>query len=273
MVPISKSRIQDRFRKSFGTKLEALIGIQCLIWLLMLVLSLIIGSTKWVGEWLGLLPDFESLSHRLWGLFSYMWLHNSLWHLGINCCLLFLIGQLFIRQYSSKYLWISFTCGGILGGGFYVLGYNLLHLGLGMGLLSQPLLGSSAAVLSLLFAASFGKPALSIHIPFWGRTQLKHIGYVAGMLVLLEFIWGIVHPTSSHLGSGMAHLGGCLGGLLPAWLLRRTIRSSSTIRRTVKKRDKEDILNKIRHSGYSSLNKEEKEILLKDKKDGFEKTS
>ncbi len=246
----------------------AIVALLILLTLVLFPVGLNMGFNR-IGESLGFLPDIYSLEYKQWGIFTYMWIHNSPWHLIVNVSLLYPLAQVFVRRYSNRFFWISFIGGGIAGGAIYTLCYTLLRTGLKTSFLPLPLLGSSAAILCIFAILSFGGISISVQLPVWGKLQIRSIGYIVAGLIFLEFVGSTTGILSSHLGSASAHSGGMLAGYLIAWFDKRNRRISERGKaiQTQFQTERQAILNKIRQSGYSSLNSSEKEILLNRNRD------
>lgn len=243
-----------------------------------------------LGSWLALPSDFGTLATRPWTLLSYMFLHEGFFHLFFNMILLY-FGGLIFQEYlsSSKLLW-TYILGGLTGAAFFILAFNLFPVF--EGVKSEAMaLGASASVLAIVIAISAYVPDYTIHLFLFGKIKLK---YMALIMILID----VLSIQSANAGGHIAHLGGALWGFLYGFSLRRgndlygslyrfklpkfTWKSSkkakfSTTRpdsgrpldddeynkRKVAAQEEIDrILDKISRSGYSSLTKEEKQMLF-----------
>ena len=133
-------------------------------------------------------------------------------------------------------------------------------------------MGASASVLAIMFAISTHIPNYRIQIPFIGMIKIK---YLALSLIILD----VISIPKGNAGGHIAHIGGALFGYIYAKQLNKGIDISKNLyqlinivslknifkkqKKTKKNQTKIDtILEKISKSGYSSLNKQEKEILF-----------
>ena len=132
---------------------------------------------------------------------------------------------------------------------------------------SLPLIGSSAAVYSLLIFACSYYPDTSVSLIFF-NVKLKYIGlfYVLMSLIQIPF---------NNAGGNIAHLGGAIYGFYyfnnfnsfksPYNIITDYLDKFSFKSNNKKNNQKtiDEILDKISKSGYESLTKNEKDLLFK----------
>ena len=219
-----------------------------------------------------------------------MFLHEGFMHILFNMLNLFWFGRLFTMYFSEKQLVGLYLLGGLFGAAFYIIAFNifpyyapLLHQSL--------LLGASASIMAIIVATAVCTPNMEMQLLFLGSIKLK---YIATVIVLMSF-FGL---TSDNGGGQLAHLGGALAGYLFVvslqqgvdltkglnWLLdavydlfrpRKLKIKPNKTRKTGPMSDAEynankarkmaqidHILDKIKTSGYESLNAEEKKQLF-----------
>ncbi|PLX12941.1 MAG: rhomboid family intramembrane serine protease [Marinilabiliales bacterium] len=244
-----------------------------------------------LGEFLALPSDMGSLLTHPWTLFTYMFLHEGFFHLFFNMILLY-FGGLIFQEYlsSSKLLW-TYLLGGLAGAVFFILAFNIFPVF--DGVKSEAVaLGASASVLAIVIAISTYVPDYTVHLFLFGKLKLK---YLALIMILID----VLSIQSANAGGHIAHLGGALWGFLYAFYLRRgndlygslygikipkfkwsskskaakftTSRPDSgrplnddeyNKRKVYNQEEIDRILDKISRSGYSSLTKEEKQMLF-----------
>ena len=282
------TEIKESFKE--GSALTRLIYINLGIFLLIRIVNVfyfLAGAEFPFIDWLALPADFQTLANRPWTLFTYMFLHFDFLHILFNILWLYWMGQIFLGYFDQGKLIALYLLGGITGGIFYVLGYNLFPA-FSDNLTNSRLLGASASVIAIVTALAMHAPNHSINLMFIGSLKIK---YIALFSVLL-YVIGI---SSTNAGGNLAHLGGAFWGMIyilqlrkgfdPAtgviWLLN-SIKKLFTAQPKVKvsyrkpvndieynqlkKQDQtlmNEILEKISKSGYGSLSKEEKEILFR----------
>ena len=231
---------------------------------------------------LSLPSDFASILHQPWAFVTYMFLHQEFFHILFNMLVLYWLGKLFTEYLGNDKLWATYILGGLSGALLYVIAYNLFPAFASSG---ARLMGASAGVIAVMVAVATLLPDYTVFLLFFGPVRLK---YVAIFSILL---YAISIPDGN-AGGNIAHLGGALFGFImirqkkkgndiTAWLeklfkrnqkprmkvasKKRAYNTETEYNEEKKNRQEmiDKILDKISQSGYSSLSKEEKEILFK----------
>jgi len=228
---------------------------------------------------------------RPWTLFTYMFLHAGIWHLVFNMLFLYFIGRILEDFVSNKKFYTVFFGGGLLGGILYLIAYNTFPAFTSMDHW-VPMLGASGAVTAVIVAAATLVPNYEIYL--YGLIRMRLV-WLAIILVAMD----VAFFPNGNSGGRLAHLGGALFGFLYIQYIRGGIRfdlsflnrirnpfkprmtiiderkirnerkgkRSKAGRKSDSKRPNQDeidsILDKINQSGYSSLSKDEKDILFK----------
>lgn len=256
------------------------------------VLFTLFNAPLWGEQWLALSTHPIQVLKTPWTLISYMFLHADVLHLLFNMLLLWFFGKIFLGTFSAKHLLGLYFLGGILGGVFFILAYNVFpyfterpH--------SSLLMGSSASVLGIAIATAVYAPNTQVLLLLFGKVRLKYLALfmVATDLLLL---------TSDNAGGHFAHLGGAVAGWLFVWGFRKGIdftawintvidlfrgisfqkpkqpkmkvhhtrtaqqaaQTQKTETHSAASSEIEPILEKLRQSGYSSLTAAEKKQLF-----------
>lgn len=249
-----------------------------------------LGGASWM-EYLELPAYVPQLLSRPWTLFTYMFLHNGVLHLLFNMLWLYWFGQLFLSFFSARHLRGLYLLGGLCGGLFYLLAYNVFPYFIPY-IYGSYLLGASASVLAVVVATAVREPEYRVNFMFIGAVRLK---YVALFMVVTDLLF----VTSGNGGGHIAHLGGALAGWWFVWSLRKGTDVTKWINVVLdwfaggfsiklkpkkpkmkahrggraddydynarKKQQSEEIdriLDKLKQSGYSSLTNEEKKRLF-----------
>jgi hypothetical protein len=217
-----------------------------------------------------------------------MFLHVDFIHILFNLLWLYWFGMVFVQELGLKKLLSTYLLGGLVGGIFYVLFYNLFQV-------FEPVrdqsiaMGASASVMAIVVAAATYQPDRRMHLVFIGPVKIVYIA-------VFMFIFTSLIDFSVNTGGKIAHIGGALTGFLFAYYYRqgRDIsrgfdrmmdqiatwfkpgknRMKVTYKRPVddleyNKQKKEEqkeidrILDKISKGGYDSLTAKEKELLFK----------
>lgn len=260
----------------------AFIGVLCLLFNA--------DGVSWL-QWLELPAWLPQFAARPWSLLTYMFLHAGVLHLLFNMLWLYWFGRLFLMFFSARHFRGLYILGGIGGGLFFLLAYNVFPYFRSQ-LYGAFLLGASASVLAIVAATAARQPESRVNFMFIGTVRLK---YVALFMVVTDLLF----VTSGNGGGHIAHLGGALTG----WLFTAALTKGHDITRWInaiwdgatggfrlksmpkkpkmkahrggraqdydynaRKKAQDDevdrILDKLKKSGYSSLTTEEKRRLF-----------
>lgn len=243
-----------------------------------------------LSKLLALPADFASIAIKPWTLFTYMFLHESFFHLLFNMIMLYFGGTIFQEYLSQNKLLWTYIIGGIFGGLFFILAFNVFPVFTSITDISIAM-GASASVLAIIIAISTYVPDFTVHLFLFGKFKLK---YLAIVFIIID----VLSIKANNPGGHIAHLGGALWGFIYAFSLKKgndfysvfyklklpkftwkstkshfdTTRPASgrplsddeyNYKRAATQDEIDIILDKISKSGYSSLSKKEKEMLFK----------
>lgn len=234
-----------------------------------------------------------------WTIITYMFTHYDILHILFNMLWLWWFGQLFLQFFSSRHLTGLYFVGGIGGGLLYMLAYNLLpafagHYGL--------LLGASAAIIAIVVATAVQAPNYKVGLLFFGEISIKWIAIVTIFIDFISISTDNAGGHISHIGGAligllfvmMLHRGiditawfnGIIDFFVNTW---RRISSNGSPRVHINpsykrrhynhntppphqnndggispedERVMDEILKKVKESGYSALSDEEKSRLF-----------
>lgn len=237
--------------------------------------------------YIGTTSDMHLLIKRPWTVFTYMIAHKDFLHILMNMLMLFWFGQLFLRYFSPKNLGSVYLLGGLAGAALYALAFNTIPYYIDMN--HPPMIGASASVMAIIFAAAFYRPDAEVSLFMLFRIKVV---YIAIFMFILDFI----SLDSNNSGGHVAHIGGAIVGYIFAkqylkgkditrWINKIIDRIVNLTKPADKKKMKvkykkreadydynqrkndatdeiDRILDKIKSSGYSSLNAEEKKRLF-----------
>jgi membrane associated rhomboid family serine protease len=230
--------------------------------------------------------SFAELAGKPWTSVTYMFLHHDLLHILFNMLWLYWFGKIFLLFFNSKQLLGTYLLGGIAGALFFLLSFNIFPY-FRDAVETGRLEGASAAVMAIVFAASFYKKDFRIYLLFLGSIKIYYVAMASLLLDILDI-------TSSNAGGHIAHIGGALFGIAYAYAYQRgtdltrglnkcmdrfanLFKKKPVMKVTFHRREsdyqyndrknKENeeidrILDKIKKSGYNSLSKEEKKRLF-----------
>lgn len=283
--------MQYRFR--YGNMVVKLIFVNIAVFLLvgMVQLAGFLFQSGTAYEWL--LKNLEApasltqLVVQPWSLLTYMFLHKGIFHLLFNMLWLYWFGEIFVLYLGEKKVLPLYIIGGLSGAVLYILAFNLLPVFRPMLPVSY-MLGASASIFAVVFAAATLHPDHELRLLFFGDVKIKYIAWVSLLL-------GVISIPSGNPGGNIAHVGGALSGFLFVKGLRSgwdmsapfirfqqfftdvfkrkskmkvthhatNMRSQTRSKRGENEQEKVDeILDKIARSGYDSLTKEEKDFLF-----------
>ncbi len=283
--------IADDIRSSFdyGNMVVKLIIINIAVFVVTAILGAFFPSfySTNILPYLALPGDPMVLLYRPWTLITHMFLHDGLWHVLWNMLTFYWFGYIVGDLIGDRKILPVYIIGGLFGALAYLISFQLLP---GIGFMA---LGASAAIMAIVFSAVVTAPDYSMNLILFGPVRIKYIGLI---ILFLDII-----GTRSMVNSGghIAHLGGALFGFLFVYLLRKGIdlsdyfnrfidffsfqtrkkpqkrstlkvahKASESQRQTIKNKNTyhvptrvDEILDKIKQTGYDSLTAEEKDVL------------
>ncbi|GGH16873.1 rhomboid family protein [Pedobacter zeae] len=269
-----------------GNPIFFYIGINVLLFLIIAV----IGIFTWlsgkgdlisplVSEYTGLPANISKLPERFYTVFTYMFIHDGILHLLFNMLGLFWFGNIFMNFLKSRQFHFVYLAGGIFGGLFAVAILNLFPV-YASGLTGVTIVGASAAVMAIIFAAATLVPNYTIVLFLFGEVKIKWIAIV-------YFVLDFLAIGSVNAGGSLAHIGGALVGFVFIKRLQsgsdwsklferkpklKVVRNEKPVKKPafkggVSQQEIDAILDKISTSGYDKLTAVEKEKLFKASKD------
>lgn len=301
--------ILDDFKRAFksGNILNQIIVINVLVFLFMGVLGVLLtlsgqeGLYNQISLYLTLPADSAEFIYRPWTLITYFFFHQGLMHILFNMLWMYWFGKIISEYLGQNKVLGFYVWGGIGGGLFYMLVYNLFPF-FAEAVPYSVLLGASAGVTAIVVGAATFQPNFTVSLIFLGPVKLK---YIAAFSVAASFL----QSTGSNAGGEIAHLGGALVGYLgmtqlqkgndwstpvvnfvtwvksffkPQSKIKVSYRSEKTqkqkakpTRRTAAPKAKKEtnqaeidaILDKISEKGYDALSTDEKQKLFNASKD------
>ncbi len=145
-----------------------------------------------------------ALITKPWTLFTYMFLHEGFFHIIFNMLFLYWFGLLVNEFLGSRKLVNLYILGGLAGGLFYLIIYNLAPY-FSDQVAGSLMLGASAGVFAIVVAAATLRPNTEFQLLLIGPVKIK---YIAIFYVLIAF----ANSTGSNAGGELAHLGGAILG-------------------------------------------------------------
>ena len=233
----------------------------------------------------------STLATRPWTVITYMFSQYDVLHILFNLLWFYWFGTLFRMVSTPRQMLALYIYGGLGGAVMFLLAYNLIPT---FAYTHGWLIGSSASVIAIVTATAILMPDFRMHLLFIGSVSLKWIAIATIGLVLI----GV---TGSNAGGEFAHIGGVIVGAWYGLMMKRgqditrplnrlfdmfvngwhsitTIRlrnktpessykyqSSSASSPSIDDDDRaqlDEILDKIKKSGYAALTPEERKRLF-----------
>ena len=192
--------------------LYKLLAINILVYLLLMVsrvfLTLGGGEEIYRGilSYLMMPASIPYFATQPWSIFTYMFLHEGFFHILFNMLFLYWYGLLDNEYMGSRKVVNLYILGGLTGGLFYLLIYNIAPYFRDQ-LDSALMLGASAGVYAIVVGAATLAPNTSFHLILLGPVKIK---YIAIFYVLVAF----ANSSGANAGGELAHLGGAALGFL-----------------------------------------------------------
>jgi membrane associated rhomboid family serine protease len=233
----------------------------------------------------------STLATRPWTVITYMFSQYDVLHILFNLLWFYWFGTLFRMVSTPRQMLALYIYGGLGGAVMFLLAYNLIPT---FAYTHGWLIGSSASVIAIVTATAILMPDFRMHLLFIGSVSLKWIAIATIGLVLI----GV---TGSNAGGEFAHIGGVIVGAWYGLMMKRgqditrplnrlfdmfvngwhsitSIRlrnktpessykyqSSSASSPSIDDDDRaqlDEILDKIKKSGYAALTPEERKRLF-----------
>lgn len=238
--------------------------------------------------YIGVSSGIKTVVTHIWTVFTYMFVHYEILHILFNMLMLYWFGRIFLMYFTPKHLVALYILGGIAGALFYILVFNTIPYFVKKG--DIPMIGASASVMAVIFAAAFYNKKMEIGLLFFGRIKII---YIALVFFVLDFI---ALGKGYNQGGHIAHIGGAILGYFftVRYLKGKDItkglnkaidkivnlfkprpKMKVTHKQTERERDYDynkrkyneaeeidRILDKIKQSGYTSLSDDEKKRLF-----------
>lgn len=204
-------------RFASATMLMKIVVINIAVFLVLNIISIVMifageESGRFIVEqWVAMPGNFGRLARHAWTPLSYMFSQIEPLHLIFNMLWLYWFGIVFQLLSTPKRMIGLYLLGGLGGAALYLLAVNTIPYFAGHGGL---LIGSSASVIAIVTATAIMAPDYRMNLLFLGAVSLKWIAIVTIGIDL-------VSVTGSNAGGHIAHLGGAAVGAIFALGLKR----------------------------------------------------
>ena len=231
---------------------------------------------------------WELLIMRPWSIITYMFSHFDVLHILFNMLWLYWFGKLFLQFFNERQLTGLYLMGGLAGALFFIVAYNIFPY-FNASVAHSNLVGASASVMAIVFAVSFYRKDLEVQLLLIGRVKLLYLALFTLLIDLLSI-------TSGNAGGHFAHVGGALLGIWFASVILKGKDLTAPLNRLIdlicnigKRKPKmtvsygnkhretdyeynerkqeehkrlDQILDKLKQTGYENLSSEEKKSLF-----------
>ncbi len=209
----SKTKVRTELEDSLKSRRETLrptikrYGPNPIIFLIIINIALFVGGwimkyrtgTDWFVQW-GIQNNALIQAGEIWRLFTSMFLHADIAHLGGNMLFLYWLGRSLYPHYSNGALWGMYLVSGLIG--------NLA----GLFFTDYLSLGASGAIMGL--------GGVLIYRMIWGKEAkaFRYGGNFASLAIMTGYnlVYGLFTPGIDNYG----HFGGFIGGVLVALLVQ-----------------------------------------------------
>ncbi|HJU46410.1 MAG TPA: rhomboid family intramembrane serine protease [Chitinophagaceae bacterium] len=299
-----KRRSKRVFLGQDGNALVSLVAINVILFAILKFLFLVYKVTELnadayyrsVFNWFILPADLSTFAGRPWVLLTYMFTHESVFHLIGNMLWLWVFGYILQDMTGNRKLAPIYIYGGVTGAFFYIVSYHVFPQ-LQSALPAAAFLGANAAVMAVAVATTTLTPDYRIFPMINGGLPLW-------ILTLVYIVIDIASIPAGDPGKYIAHLSGAgIGALFiyqmrkgndwGKWMNRFSDWAINLFNPDKKKKNtaKDDffykvkgqpytktpnitqeridkVLDKINQQGYHKLTNEEKDILRRAANDG-----
>jgi len=249
-----------------------------------------------VMQWLMLPASVSEFLTKPWTIITYFFLHERFFHILFNLLFLYWFGKI-IKEYLGGSKVVSlYVLGGLAGGIFYIIIYNTIPF-FAERVETSMMLGASAGVFAVVVGAATFMPNYTILLMFIGPVRIKYIAIFYVILAFAQSTGTNAGGELAHLGGaalGFIYMKQLQQGTdWGKWLhstfdfFKSFFKSQPKVKVSYRKEAKskkssgrqkstvsssapdsasqeeiDSILDKISHSGYESLSKEEKQKLF-----------
>ena len=133
-------------------------------------------------KYFDLSPEFSKVLMSPWTIVSYSLFHIDFFHIFWNMFILYVVSDYLLSFLNTKQFLEIYFFGAIAGGLFFIFSYNIFPV---FENAFTPLIGSSAAVYSLLIFACSYYPNTSVSLILF-NVKLKHIGLFYVLMSLIQ---------------------------------------------------------------------------------------
>lgn len=266
-----------------------------IIWIIIRLLKLDILSYYTLQHIFSFNSDILLSIIKPWTFITYSFIHGNIMHLFSNMLVLFFAGKMLEGFLGKKRILSTYIIGGLAGAIFYLISHNIFPLLLEKG--DIPMIGASASVFAILTALAIYVPNYEVFLFGAFKVKLKYLAAIWIGLDVLNIgsndgiahfahlggaIWGFIFISNLRKGKDLSLWFDKIVSFLVllftpkkkikiVWNKKQKTNYKSKPPRddydyNANKKERQDrvdeILDKIKASGYDSLTKAEKDFLF-----------
>lgn len=217
-----------------------------------------------------------------WSIVTSMFMHADVNHILWNMLFLYWFGEIYQLYMPNKRIWPLFIFGDIAGTVIALIAYHILPP-LKHEVSTAYMVGASAGINSIMFAATALNPNHRVKMLFIGKIELKYVTVAFFIMDYLALTYGNAAGEIAHIGGaifGFAYIRSLQAGTdwfvfldkIAALFKPKSKLKVSYVNTGKERKDTQSdseqqrvdaILDKMNKSGHNSLTKEEKEFLFK----------
>jgi len=274
------------------------VGTFIIIRLLIIIMQLFMKEASFL-EYIELSSSFTLLLYRPWTIITYMFVHIDFLHILFNMLWLYWFGRIFLTFFTGRQLGGLYVLGGVAGAALFMIAYNIFPY-LKQLSYNSFLVGASASVMAIVFAVSFYRKEYAINLLFIGRIKLIYLAIGVFLLDILAITSENAGGHIAHIGGALfgilfasrynkgKDITGFINKIIDRFVNMITHKPTFKTYRSEKKTSDSDeknnhrketddeyrrrkneenrvideILDKLKRSGYESLSAEEKKRLF-----------
>ena len=193
---------------------------------------------------------------RPWTFVSYMLIHYDLLHVACNMMIFHLYSKVYLQHHKESELAKIYPISGIVTAVVYFVVSYAMYVLFTLPVFFKPIIGSSSSVLFILSATTFLNYKRGINIFNLFKTNIL----LLSSIIFACFVLFDMDNIGGHVMHLISIISGCIYAMI--WGKRRYKHMDKT-------KEYKNLLKKVRYSGFSSLNIEEKKLLGKYSNNSF----
>ena len=142
------------------------------------------------------------LAYRPWTVITYMFVHFDFLHILFNMLWLYWFGKIFLTFFTERQLGGLYILGGIAGAALFLISYNVLPY-LQQHSDNSLLAGASASVMAIVFAVSFYQKDYKINLLFIGSIKLIYLAIGVFLLDIIAITSNNAGGHLAHIGGSL----------------------------------------------------------------------